>query len=62
LEIAPEGKAAQAFVEVMKLQKQYDRSGSPDEAVGIGGEIHLLALTMERATNLRTMGPIFGAV
>jgi hypothetical protein len=50
-EIANEGGGpVHAFVEVMKLQKDYDRTRAPGEAVGIGGEIHLLALTMETQT------------
>ena len=49
-EIAMEGDAAHAFVEVMKLQKDYDRTSGPDKSVGIGGEIHLLALTGESQT------------
>ncbi len=49
-EIAMEGDAAHAFVEVMKLQKEYDRKRAPGERVGIGGEIHLLALTAESQT------------
>jgi hypothetical protein len=49
-EIVNQGGPAHAFVEVMKLQKDYDRARAPSEAVGIGGEIHLLALTAQSQT------------